>query len=177
MRSKLALALAVIGLLASSMAPANAIFGLSKCEKVKKEVITLEKQYFEARAKLRGSEYTYKIYDNTFTFFIPTEKSVLMIDKLITNDPLPKIWKIGTNNPKCFTNTQNMQIMKMQRDTIGLYLNHGSRPKYRNYEPCISLMSKYGTEPKMDADTLKKCFIKYVRSIEPDITYKSIYNY
>jgi len=177
MKRKLASALVVMGLLASSMAPASAVFGLSKCEKVKKEVITLEKQYFEVRAKLRGNQYTYKIYDNIFTFFIPTEKSVLMIDKLITNDPLPKIWKLGTNNPQCFTNTQNMQVLKMQKDTIGLYLNHDSRPKYRNYEPCRSLMSKYGKEPMMDADTLKKCFIKYVRSVEPDITYKSIYKY
>ena len=44
MRLKLASALVTIGLLASSMTPASAVFGLSKCEKVKKQVVTVEKQ-------------------------------------------------------------------------------------------------------------------------------------
>jgi hypothetical protein len=35
--------LVVMGLLASSMAPASAIFGLSKCEKVKKQILQEEK--------------------------------------------------------------------------------------------------------------------------------------
>ena len=43
MKKKLASALVVIGLLASSVAPASAIFGLSKCEKVKKQVLAWQK--------------------------------------------------------------------------------------------------------------------------------------
>jgi hypothetical protein len=43
MQRKLASAIVIVGLLASSMTPANAIFGLSKCEKVKKQITNEEK--------------------------------------------------------------------------------------------------------------------------------------
>jgi hypothetical protein len=43
MKRKLASTIVVVGLLASSTTPANAIFGLSKCEKVKKQITNEEK--------------------------------------------------------------------------------------------------------------------------------------
>ena len=142
MRMRIATGLVVMVMMGSFITPAHAIFGLSKCEKVKKEVNSLEKQYYEVRDGLGGKKYTYTFKGNSFTFFIPTEKSVKVIDNLIANDPLPKIWKLATNNPKCFTNTQNMQIPKMQSDSISKYLNHSTHPKYRNNETCKILLSE-----------------------------------
>ena len=172
MRRQIASLLVAVALMGSSITTAHAIFGLSKCEKVKKEVYSLEKLYFETRIGLGGNKYTYTFKGNSFTIFIPTEKSVKDIDSLIANDPLPKIWKLGTNNPKCFTNTQKMQITKMQSDSISNYLNHSTHPKYRNSETCKSLLSEPG--PATSSEAMSKCFIKYVRYLYPDINYKPI---
>ena len=43
MRMKLASAIVALGLLASTMPPASAVFGLSKCEKIKKQITNEEK--------------------------------------------------------------------------------------------------------------------------------------
>ena len=175
MKRKLASAALVIGLLASSMTPASAIFGLSRCEKVKKEVNLFEREYFEVRKGLRGKDYTYTFKGRSFTFFIPIEKSIKRIDKLIANDPLPKIWKIATNNPKCFTNTQNMQVSKMQNSSIADFLNHGMHVKYRNDELCKTLLSEPG--PYTSAESFSKCYLGEEPYVFPDYTYKSIYTY
>lgn len=165
----------VLGMAVPFTAPAHAIFGLSKCEKVKKEVNSLEREYFEVRKGLRGKDYTYTFKGRSFTFFIPTEKSIKSIDKLIANDPLPKIWKVATNNPKCFTNTQNMQVSKMQNSFIADFLNHGMHVKYRNDELCKTLLSEPG--PYSSSENISKCSLGDMPYIFPDYTYKSIYTY
>ena len=54
MRIKLASALIIMGLLASSMAPASAIFGLSKCEKAKSQITSLENKMSKYLNNVRG---------------------------------------------------------------------------------------------------------------------------
>jgi len=61
MKRKLASALIVTGLLGFSMTPANAVFGLSKCEKVKKEMLTLVKQMLGVR-NYQGYTYTQVVF-------------------------------------------------------------------------------------------------------------------
>ena len=111
MKRRLASALIVICLLGSSISPASAAFGLSKCEKVKKEMLTLEKQILDVR-NYQGYTYTQVVFRMESKIWEPTAKAVKMYKQLMANDPIPKIWKLATNNPKCFTNTQNMQIVK-----------------------------------------------------------------
>jgi hypothetical protein len=101
MRLKLASSLLVMGLLASSMAPANAIFGLSKCEKVKKQVESLQKE-INANSTFWDS-YTGKYIPDSL---IP--KLLKFEDK--STDPIVMLTKLAYNNPKCFTRTQNEEI-------------------------------------------------------------------
>lgn len=76
MRLRLASALFVIGLLASSMAPADAVFGLSKCEKVKKQItneekvgVLLHRKYSNQRKiVLTKSNPTWTDLNNTFSW-------------------------------------------------------------------------------------------------------------
>jgi len=165
----------VLGMTVPFAAPTHSLFGLSKCEKVKKEVNSLEGEYFKVRKDLRGQDYTYTFKGNSFTFFIPTEKSIRNIDSLIANDPLPKIWKLATNNPKCFTNTQNIQVSKMQNSFITDFLNHSMHVKYRNDDLCKKLLSEPG--PYSRSENISKCYLGEVPYIFPDYIYKSIYTY
>jgi hypothetical protein len=87
----------------SSITSANAILGLGKCDKVKKEMLKREaviSKNINLLAKYAGTSFpisssTGKLIDTTFW----TEER-----------NLKAAWKLGTNNPKCFTNTQNMVI-------------------------------------------------------------------
>jgi len=131
----------VLGLTVPLGAPAQAIFGLSKCEKVKSEVSKLEKQMIDLVEKGRGYNYEQIVFKEKSTIWEPTKKTINMVKKLISNDPVPKIWKLGTNNPKCFSNTQKMQIKKMQGFNYENYLTYPSgQTKYMNTGECKTLM-------------------------------------
>jgi hypothetical protein len=99
MKRKLASAIVVFGLLASSMTPASAVFGLSKCEKVKKQVLSLES---ELNAQI-----------NYWNRKISQQADPKLIPKLEAFDSanlVGELWKLQYNNPKCFTRTQNIEI-------------------------------------------------------------------
>ena len=107
MKTKLATAVVVIGLLASSMAHADAILGLSQCEKVKKQILIYESQekplaqkWVPANGQLH-SRFTLaqnKIFFNLY-------KSIVKLEV--------KMYTLEKNNPKCFTITQNEYINKV----------------------------------------------------------------
>ena len=104
MRRKLASVIVVIGLLVTSMAPASAVFGLSKCEKVKKQVLAwqkIEKPMIQDWGNYSGN-YFYK-WESADALKI--QKRFINIVNLEV-----KMYALEMNNPKCFTNTQNTYI-------------------------------------------------------------------
>lgn len=88
---------------ASGTTSANAILGLGKCDKVKKEMLKRE-------AVISKSIKLLTKYVGTS---LPISSSTgYLIEKTFWTEEreLQAAWKLGTNNPKCFTNTQNMVI-------------------------------------------------------------------
>lgn len=186
MRRTLASILVVVGLLGSSLTPAHAIFGLSKCEKVKKEMLALEKQILDVHAKGLGNLYKQVVFRMPSDIWEPDAKTVKMFKRVVNNDPIPKIWKLATNNPKCFTNTQNMQIEKMKNSTYGDYFNYPvSVDKYKNTSECINLMENSNNldypwyskaDIKKTRNIISRCFIKIVYTYTHVKLYASIYS-
>jgi len=81
------------------MTPADAVFGLSKCEKVKKQVLSLESQINEQSIYWNGKK--------------SQKADVNLIPKLeayVAANLVGELWKLEYNNPKCFTRTQNIEI-------------------------------------------------------------------
>jgi hypothetical protein len=104
MRVKLASAVIFLGLLTSSMAPANAIFGLSACEKVKNQILSYEKQEKALAIKwapANGKPHSdFSLSQNRY--FFELHKSIVKLEV--------KMFTLEKNNPKCFTITQNELI-------------------------------------------------------------------
>ena len=176
----------VLGLAIPTGAPAQAVFGLGKCEKVKSEVLNLEKQIMNIAEKGKGYNYEQIVFKQKSTIWEPTKATVSMVKKLINNDPVPKIWKLGTNNPKCFTNTQKMQIKNMQGFNYQNYLTYPSGQfKYVNTGECKTLMENneytftgnYAGPDKKTKDIIAKCSIGNVDTIYFKGYYISIYDY
>jgi hypothetical protein len=110
MRSKLASALVVIGLLASSMAPANGIFGLSKCEKVKKQITNEEKVGLLLHKKYSTQRQIVLAMDNPTWNDLNNAHSYL--PDFIDSDL--RIFSLVDKNSSCFT---TQQIAKARRET------------------------------------------------------------
>ena len=99
------LVVAVILILAttSNITSASAVLGLGKCNKVKKEILkreTVIAKSIKLLAKYEGTAY-------------PISSSVGNLIYRTFNEEqrnFDEAWKLGTNNPKCFTNTQKMVI-------------------------------------------------------------------
>ena len=167
------------------MAPANAIFGMSKCEKVKKEMLTLEKQILDVR-NYKGYTYKQVVFRVESEIWEPTAKAVKMYKQVMANDPIPRIWKLATNNPKCFTNTQNMHIVKLKNSTYQNYFTYPvSVDKYSNTGECKNLLENndnkdYSWYSKTDIaktkNILSKCIVKTVLTSSITKWYESIYN-
>ena len=106
MRTKLASVFVVMSLLASMafIAPASAVFGLSKCEKVKKQILAYEKTEKPLIADWQN-------YSGQWIWDYP-QKSQLEIQKRWTNivNLEVKMYSLEINNPKCFSNSQNIYI-------------------------------------------------------------------
>ena len=99
--------LGLIAILLSLVATpsANGVFGLGACEKVKKQMNSLEnsiKKDLNAAKPYAGKQYSGKDGGSTYVWRAQ--------QKIQTN--LDQVWKLGTNNPKCFTNTQQMVLAK-----------------------------------------------------------------
>lgn len=187
MRTKLAAAIVVVSLLATSMAPASAIFGLSKCEKVKKELTVLEKQMTDVWGKGLGVNYEQVYFKQKQTIWEPTPPTVKMLKRIVSNDPIPKIWKLATNNPKCFTNTQNMQVKLTKNYTYENYFLYPyNRDKYKNTGECKILMenNEYSWDKndifsldKKTKSILSKCTLGTVKGLGTKANYKSLFEY
>ena len=93
--------LLVISLNNFATVPAQAVFGLGTCEKIKKEITTLEKK---VNAEI--------LYWNSHTGEI-MDQEMLSRREAFESKRFPyQIWKTAYNNPKCFTRTQNIEIKR-----------------------------------------------------------------
>ena len=177
--------LLLIGLTAPTISSANAVFGLGACEKVSKKILGFEKKITDVFTKGMGYNYEQVVFKKKETVWEPTSETLRMVEKVIANDPVPQIWKLATNNPKCFTNTQNMQIVKMKEYTIKTYLYYPvTHRKYKNTGECKILMEsnerKYDRNWEPTAKTTSidsKCAITDVTTINFIQQYQSIYKY
>lgn len=116
--------------------PAQAIFGLSKCEKFWKKVKAeeIKTTYFQ---RLYGTYVTVKLYE---------ERDFIKLEA--AEDSIYNIWKLGTNNPKCLSNTQKLAIKEMKSDRfkdILIDLNGGGNDSYGSY-----LSYKFGEYTKLE---------------------------
>ena len=84
-------------------APANAILGLGKCDKVKKEMLKRESVISKSITLLSK-------YVGTSIPISSSTGDLIYRTFLTEQKNFDAAWKLGTNNPKCFTNTQNMVI-------------------------------------------------------------------
>lgn len=144
--------------------PAHAIFGLSKCEKVKKQIDEIEGLIESFPDRLRVSRVS---RNSTFTIGsdkieVLTAKSQKLLGNLIQNDPIFQIWKLSYNNSECFTNSQKLRIETLKNETIESYFgglpdriwktdpfcraalkNVVSDAYARNREKCSTLVQKW----------------------------------
>ena len=173
MKRKLASALVVMGLLASSMAPASAIFGLSKCEKAKSQITSLENKMSKYLNNVRGDYYTNNIRGFDEKIFVLTVSGVRNVDLLTKLDPIPTIWKVSYNNPKCFSNTQQLRIKELAKLTTLNIASYKIEPKYTYSKYCEGAGSWVFPNKKKVAE----CFIADVKVIASYMEYKTIYSY
>jgi hypothetical protein len=157
----------------SSTVPAKAIFGLSKCEKVKSQISTLENKMSKYLNNVRGNDYTNNIRGYDQEIFILTDAGVRNIDLLNKLDPIPTIWKVAYNNPKCFSNTQKLRIKDLKNLTTASVASHETVQKYTYSKYCDGA----GSWVLPDKKKLAECFISDVKVIQNYLEYKSIYSY
>ena len=115
--------LLVLGMTIPMATPANAIFGLSKCEKVKKQILQTESliESFPNKMRITKKKTNYLYAIGTDEIQVLTAKSQKMLKELNQNDPIYLIWKLGFNNSDCFTNTQKLRIKTLGKETISDY--------------------------------------------------------
>jgi len=96
-RAQILIKIVLASLLASlvSITPASAVFGLSKCEKVKKEIIKYESDFNLITSEL-----------NSYTGKYLKGAAKRSYDRLLDTNLLKLMWKTAYNNQNCLTNTQ-----------------------------------------------------------------------
>lgn len=83
--------------------PATAFLGLSKCERIAKEVKNIELRIQSDLSIQRSGFRRLVIISSPLGRKVESAHSRMQ-------ESLNSIWKIGTNNPNCFTNTQKILI-------------------------------------------------------------------
>jgi hypothetical protein len=157
----------------SNTVPAQAIFGLSKCEKVKAEITSLETKISRYLNNVRGDYYTTNIRGYDDKIFILTASGVRNVDLLAKLDPIPTIWKVSYNNPKCFTNTQQLRTKELEKMRTISLASYRNEEKYTYSKYCKGAGNLFSSNLKK----MKECFISDVKVIENFMEYKSIYSY
>jgi hypothetical protein len=149
----------VIVMSTSSLQPANAIFGLSKCEKVKKEIQALEKSF-------NSKQSSWTKYQNAM---LPKSMESTYL-KYMNTDQVSEIWKIAYNNPKCFTRTQNLQVKSLRGLGMSDFIEDMPKLEIRTDEPKCQILA-YQIK-NLDFCKLRKGI--YIGSV---FSMESIYNF
>ena len=153
--------------------PAEAIFGLSKCEKVKSQITTLESKVSKYFNNVRGNYHTNNIRGFDEEIFILNDSGIKNIDLMTKLDPIPTIWKVSYNNPKCFTNTQKLRISELKNLSTYSFLSYKTDQKYTYSDYCKGAGSWVLPNKKKVAE----CLVSNVKIIGNYTEYKSIYSY
>jgi hypothetical protein len=128
MRKRLTAGLLVIGLSALSLTPAEAIFGLSKCEKATKAIIEEEKvgleswKYFALMVKNHNKKSIWNIP------LADALQEVYKSDKIV--------WEIARKNVKCYTPAQIAEIRRQLSYTnkqIADYKKLTNNPRFKDF--------------------------------------------
>ena len=133
MKTKIASTIVILSLLGSSLAsmtPANAILGLSQCEKVKKQILNYEKQEKPLAQKwvpANGQLHSRFTLEQNKVFF-NLHKSIVKLEV--------KMYTLEKNNPKCFTITQNEYIKRVY-------------PIWKEWETYYRFNPNYVYQPRM----------------------------
>jgi hypothetical protein len=158
MQRKLASAIVIVGLLASSMTPANAILGLSKCEKVKKQVLSLESEINKQ-----------SIYWNGKKSQKADLKLIPQLEAYDSSNLVGALWKLEYNNPKCFTRTQNIEIEARKNLKTGDLVNWYIKKITKNTKKCKSVDQLFSPTPD--------CILKKELQINAVYSLPTIYGY
>ena len=105
--------LLIIGLLASSLNPAHAIFGLSKCEKVKKEILREEKISIFLHGLTKKSRDS-ALKDNSATW---GEYSQMLSKEILGKQSDIKVFDLMIDNSSCFSSEINAYVRTYKKDT------------------------------------------------------------
>ena len=160
--------------------PSNAIFGLSKCERVKKQVIKLEEAFSQDIGNLYGDYYLNPIknFSGTKKIFILEKDSSNAINRITSENKVYKIWKLAYNNPKCFTRTQEIQIGELRKISASNFVSQSLENIYSNEGKCKKLMASWLLLSENGYDSReRKCFIRSANILINNYSYKSIYKY
>ncbi|CAB4977949.1 MAG: hypothetical protein F2925_00790 [Actinobacteria bacterium] len=157
----------------SSPVPANAIFGLSKCEKVKAQITNLETKMSKYLNNVRGDYYTNNIRGFDEKIFVLSNNGVRNVDLLAKLNPIPTIWKVSYNNPKCFSNTQQLRIKELGSLNTANLASYKTEKTYTYSKYCEGAGGLFASNQKK----ITECFIADVKVIVNYMEYKSIYKY
>ena len=139
--------------------PAQAIFGLSTCEKVKKQVHSYEEQ-IDARSTY-WSKYLNKTIPRSLVPLFDKQRSP-------ENDLLVKLNKLQYNNPQCFTRTQNEQIIARKKNwDFNDFVEFDRNTVLRQTKECQTIWEKMSPSAE--------CLIRYEYKITETFTIPSIY--
>jgi hypothetical protein len=158
MKKRVSIGFTVLILLGSSLTPANAVFGLSKCENVKKQVLSLESQINK---------------QSTFWWGKKSQQADLklipQLEAYESTNLIGQLWRVQYNNPKCFTRTQNIEIEARKNakpsDLVKWYVN----TVRKKTKKCQSVEQIFSTTPD--------CVVRKELQINEAYSLPTIYNY
>lgn len=151
----------VTGLTLSVASPAQAIFGLSTCEKVKKQVLQYE-------SKINAvADY----WNRYLKKEVPSGLEDRLIFQVEKDKLIYELNKIQYNNPKCFTRTQNEWINQVRNRNISMKNLVQYVPNYINKSTpkCQDVFQKLSPSQECIASVKYKITIVY--------SWQSIYEY
>lgn len=152
--------------------PANAIFGLSTCEKVEKQILD-----YENRINAAARKYVIYVANVPGTFDKPDVplKFEKEFKKYRKANWAGEIVKIAYNNPKCFTRTQRVEInlRKKEKWNSSSFLTWNMRPIGKKTKACrpddvIFVYSLREGDP---------CFLRWKLEVSEVYSITSIYTF
>lgn len=128
--------LLILGMTVPMATPAQAIFGLSTCEKVKKQVLAYEAKINESASF--WTKYEMKHVSGKYLKRLENYESANWAGNLV---------KITYNNPECFTRTQKLEIdfRKKQNWNSRSFINWSKSAKVKNTKKCTSDFNYWAT--------------------------------
>jgi hypothetical protein len=149
--------------------PANAA---TSCKTVKSKVLAIEKKISAGLNEMKSRpSFTYIWFDSVYTnYFIQRGSAEDARNEKIRTEGfklLESLWKLGTNNPKCFTNTQKIRLKDPR---FKMWLDYYS-PQFSDVALRNSPQYIPNTTYQSDYEWLERHWVYQISN------YKSIYRY